>query len=192
MNGAYKVLICLFFNINFLICQSEYGKLMEECKEQGYFESQDCMIGKEITAFNGITYDGRQIGNSTITNKIGVINFWFMACPPCMAELDGLNAVVDHYEERDDIEFISFTTDEKQDIIEGFLPFHQFKFEIIPDAENTILEVFRIWWGFPTTIIIDKSGKIFKIFSGGVTDEEEASKEIKSTLIRLIDECLEK
>jgi cytochrome oxidase Cu insertion factor (SCO1/SenC/PrrC family) len=192
MKVAYKVLICLFVNINCLICQSEYGKLMEECKEQGYFESQDCMIGKEIPAFNGTTYDGRQIGNSTIKNKIGVFNFWFMACPPCLAELDGLNAVVDHYKERGDIEFISFTIDEKRDIIEGFLPFYQLKFEIIPDAENTILDVFKSWWGFPTTIVIDKSGKIHKIFSGGGTNEEEASKEIESTLIRLIDECSKK
>ncbi|MBL7791046.1 MAG: TlpA family protein disulfide reductase [Saprospiraceae bacterium] len=192
MKEAFIVLICLFCNFDALICQSEYEKLMDECKEQGFFESQECMIGKEIPEFNGITYEGRQIGNSTIKNKIGVINFWFMACPPCMAELDGLNAVVEHYKERSDIEFISFTTDDKQDIIEGFLPFHQLKFEIIPDAENTISEVFKSWWGFPTTIIIDKSGKIHKIFSGGMTDEKEASKEIERTLIRLIDECLEK
>lgn len=192
MKNAAIILLGIFASSYALFCQSDYGALMEACKQLGYLESQECMTGQKIPEFDGITYDGKQIGNHTLKNKVSVINFWFMACPPCMAELGGLNAVVEFYKERDDVAFISFTTDEKQDIIESFLPFHQLEFEIIPDAKLTIIEVFKIWWGFPTTIVIDKSGKIHKVFTGGSTDEEEASKEIERTLRGLIDDCLEK
>ncbi len=169
-----------------------YDAVMNKCKEAGFFESQECMVGHKIPEFNGTTYNGKKIGNDNIKNKIAVFNFWFMACAPCIAELDGLNEVVDLYKNRDDIQFISFTTDTKQNVINDFLPFHTLNFEIIPDAENTIFNVFKSWWGFPTTIVIDKTGKIHKIFSGGSTDKKEGSKKIKTTLIKLIDECIEK
>lgn len=178
----------------FLLCtifgQSSYERSWQECQKLGYYESQQCMIGSETPWFEGTTISDRVINRVTVKDKVAVIHFWYMACPPCIAELGGLNDVVKAYQERSDIEFISFTRDDKEDLVESFFPNHALLFEIIPDSEKSILDVFKIWWGFPTTMVIDKTGKIRLITSGGKPDADEASREIKETLIKAIEECL--
>ncbi|BDS10820.1 TlpA family protein disulfide reductase [Aureispira anguillae] len=170
--------------------QNDYKKSMEECRSLGYFESQECMIGEKIPLFEEVTYEGKKITPQSIKNKVVVINLWFMACAPCIAELDGLNKVVENYKKRKDVLFISFTTDSKQVLEEDFLPNYELNFEIIPNSEETIFNVFKNGWGFPTTIVVDKSGKIHKITAGGATDPEKASKKIEKILTQSINECL--
>jgi len=175
-----------------MFAQNDYETIANDCKELGYFGSQECMMGAKIPTFEGITYEGKQINNLSIENKVAVINFWFIACPPCIAELGGLNEVVEKYKERDDVVFLSFTREDKAILEKEFFPNHELNFEIIPDSEETILNVFKSWWGYPTTLIIDKSGKIHSITSGGSIFEEEARENIKGFLEHGIDACLEK
>jgi peroxiredoxin len=175
-----------------LFGQTEYQASMAECQSLGYIESQECMKGKPIPSFEGTTYEGIILNQQSIENKVAVINFWFIACPPCIAELDGLNNTVKRYQDNKDVVFISFTREDKQILEEEFFPNYDLDFHIIPDSEAIILEVFRSWWGYPTTIVVDKSGRIHTITSGGKTESEEASREIEEFLSKSIDACLEK
>lgn len=187
--------VTLIINLVFatlIFGQNNYEEAMKNCISLGYLESQKCMEGEMIPSFEGITYNDEKLTSESIKNKVAVINFWFIACPPCIAELGGLNRTVEKYKERDDIIFISFTTDNKETLEEEFFPNYNLDFEIIQNSQDMILEVFKIWWGYPTTIIIDKSGKIHRITSGGKSDAEEASKEIEEMLSKSIDECLKK
>lgn len=190
-----KSIVFLVVNLAFsfvLFGQNKFEASMKECQSLGFFESQECMKGKYIPHFEGMTYNGKILNTLSIENKVAVINFWFIACPPCIAELDGLNKTVEKYKEREDVMFISFTRETKQILAEEFFPNYNLDFEIIPNSERTILEVFRSWWGYPTTIIVDKSGTIHRISSGGNSDPEIASTEIEALLSKSIDECLEK
>jgi len=119
-----------------------------------------------------------------------VINFWFTACPPCMAELKGLNEIVTQYEQEKDIAFISFTTDSKKTLEEDFFPNHDFKFKIIPDSKHFIRQELMHAWGFPTTFIVDKKGIIQKIIVGAQGKEELATKEIKEEIIPELEKYL--
>ena len=74
--------------------------------------------------------------------------------------------------------------------MDSFFPKHSLRFEIVPDAMKHIMGVFNIRWGFPTTMVIDKAGKIQLITSGGQVDPVAASKHIKEVLIHSIEECL--
>lgn len=150
------------------------------------------MIGSELPFFDVTTITEKQFNSSNVKGKIVVLNFWFMACPPCIAELQGLNQVVEKYKDRSDIVFLSFSLDSKDDLLRSFFPNHALQFEVVPEAQAGIFDVFKIKWGFPTSMVVDKAGRIHMITSGGSTDEQEASKNIFDALSGSIAECLEK
>lgn len=191
IKNTLTLVLVLFFFLN-LSAQSEYSVAMDACRNLGYFESKECIVGQSLPIFEGTTIDGYVINNQAIKNKVTVINFWFTACPPCIAKLDGLNKIVEKYNQREDVVFLSFTRDTEEILNEDFFPHHKLDFEIIPNAESLILQTFKSWWGFPTTFIVDKSGKVFKVLSGGKTNAVEASLEAEKTISLLIDECLAK
>lgn len=186
-----KTLLSLIILLAFLSlsnAQENYYLAMENCK--GSSNTKKCLEGARIPNFKGVNILGDTISNEDIKGKVAVIHFWFMYCHPCIAEMPGLNEVVEAYQENDKVEFISFTTDEMASLEEQFFPKHEFKFEIIPGANDIIRKTFKSGWGFPCTIVVNRKGNIHKIFSGGNSETEIASKEIREKLTKLIEECL--
>lgn len=184
------LLLVLFTVYSFAVnAQKDYQSEIVECNKLKYSESQECMIGKKIFDFKGTNYAGEMIDFSAFQGKVIIINFWFMACVPCIAEMKGLNEIVDKYKTKE-VKFISFTWDGKKELEQYFFPKYNFKFEIISDAESFLAEDIKLRWGFPTTYIIDQNGIIRKIFSGGETEEEIAIKEIKEKIIPVVDQLL--
>jgi len=169
--------------------QDTYQTALSECSTLKYHASQECMIGEKIFDFKGNTYSGKSIELSALKGDVIVINLWFMACSPCIAELKGLNEIVEKYKD-DKVAFISFTWDTKEDLDQDFFPTNEFKFEIISDAQTFLIEEINHGWGFPTTFIVDQNGFIQKIISGGPTEEEAANREIKEKIIPVIDQLL--
>lgn len=169
--------------------QNDYRKELEVCEKLGYFKGQACMEGNQIFEYDKISYTGKKISSDDLKGKIIVINFWFMSCPPCIAELGGLNEIVDKYQDKN-VAFISFTFDSKMDLAKDFFPNHEFKFEVIADQETFLIEELAHGWGFPTTFIVDQEGYIEKIFSGGSTEEEIANTEIKEQVIPVLEQLL--
>jgi peroxiredoxin len=182
---TFILALCL---LSQLPAQENYYLAMEKCKDASNYKR--CMEGARIPNFKGVTIHGDTISTDDIKGKVAVIHFWFMYCHPCLAEMPGMNEVVDAYKDNDNVKFIPFTTDEMSSLEEQFFPKHEFQFEIIPGASDIIKKTFKGGWGFPCTIIVNKRGTIHKIFTGGHSETEIASKEIKEKLTRMINECL--
>jgi len=173
-----------------LFSQSDYRNHLALAAEADYFESQEYMIGKPIFEFSAKTIDGEQLNSADLKGKVLVINLWFMACPPCLSEMKGLNEIVEKHEDNDQIAFVYFTRDSEADLTRDFFPNHDFKFEIVADADDFIMGDFAHRWGFPTTFVVDKYGLIQKIVSGGSTEEEVAEEQIQEELLPIIEDCL--
>lgn len=173
-----------------LPAQLSYYDALDNCQTEGFLEWQDCMTGNRMLPFEAATYQRKKIRPEDLKGTVYVLNFWFISCPPCIAELDGFNEIVEQYEGRKDIRFLAITFNEPDLLEEEFFPNYTFKFEIIPDAKELIFEDFRIRSGFPTTFLVDRNGIIRKVFSGGSTDEATASAEVKELLIPEIEKCL--
>ncbi len=191
MNKTISLLIIFTFGLFSSNAQDNYQTALAQCSTLDYFKSQACMIDEKIFDFEGTTYSGNKVQFSELKGKLIVINLWFMACAPCMAELEGLNEIVEKYQD-DDVAFISFTWDSKEDLEQDFFPNHNFKFEIVSDAQTFLLEEIDHGWGFPTTFIVDQEGYIQKIISGGSTEKDVANKDIKENIIPILDQLLSK
>lgn len=135
--------------------------------------------GEPIANFDLQDMDGSQMQLTDFQGKVVLINFWFINCPPCRMEMPDLNELKAEYAGKD-VEFIAITFDEKTKVAE-FLGKTEFDFQIFPDARQAI-EMYSIM-GFPTSVILNKEGKVVDSKMGG-------SMNIKEELKVFIEEAL--
>jgi len=147
-------------------------------------EWQACVAGKQIPRFKEKTIAGEKLRSENLKGKILVINFWFTACPPCVAEIPALNKLREEYDNKN-IRFLSVTFDDKW-TVGKFLKRLPFNFDNIVDASFT-RDAFGIRI-YPTTFVIDQNGVIANTWVGGSNAEknEQAYQKIKPVLDQLL------
>ncbi len=119
------------------------------------------MEGTEIPGFNFTDINGKVYNKETTKGKIIVLNCWFIRCVPCVAEMPHLNEVVKHYENINDILFISMAFDTKEEL-KKFLTKTKFDFAVIPVKQKYLEEKLNVS-EYPTHFIINKQGLISKV-----------------------------
>jgi peroxiredoxin len=109
------------------------------------------------------TLDGRDVELSDLKGRVVVLNFWFVNCAPCRAEMPDLNKLVDGHRGRD-VVFLAVATD-KAEAVRAFLEKHPFKYEIVPEG-TAAANAFGVI-SYPTHILIDKAGHVAHFLVGG-------------------------
>lgn len=122
-------------------------------KQKNEFKQLDNSILEylELKDINGKTYNLDDLDGKIIT-----LNFWFVKCKPCVAEIPELNKIKEKYRDKD-VVFFAITFD-SESILKEFSKKKKFDFTLIPSDFKTIQQ-FKIR-EYPTTIIIDKERKI--------------------------------
>lgn len=125
------------------------------------FKEGEKFKGEKITDMNGNKFDLKNIGD-----KIYVLNFWFINCPPCKMEIPDLNQLVTKYKDNKDVVFIAIALDNSSDLKE-FLKGMPFNYNIVDDGRY-----YASKYGvkaYPTHVIIGKDGLI-KFSTLGLAD----------------------
>lgn len=159
----------------------DYQALLDRC-------GPDCVIGSVCPIFSDTTISGKQIDSQYFKNKINIINFWFINCPPCVAEIPGLNHLQQKYG-AESINFLSISRD-KPDKIQAFIKKKPYYFDIVADGDSLVQNHYKIMWPFPLTLVTDKNRVIIGAFVGGPTDST-ASDAVIRKLEPLIQKQLE-
>lgn len=120
----------------------------------GAAEEQDAVVDKAsfINADNKV-YDTEQL-----KGKVLFINFWATWCPPCRAEMPSIQKLYDKFKGDESIEFLIVEIEGDIEGTNKFLAQQQLQLPIVyPNGE-----IPANWLGgsIPTTVILDKSGKI--------------------------------
>lgn len=110
--------------------------------------------GKKALDFIAQDADGNSIKLSELRGSVVVLNFWFIKCGPCVAEMPALNAMKEQYK-NENVKFLAITFD-KQEMIDQFLERKDFNYDMIPDASH-VIQMYGVQ-SFPTNIVIDKNG----------------------------------
>lgn len=144
-------------------------------------------IGKPFPHFFAANEDIK-INNDSLLGKVVLINFWFEGCHPCVAEFGALNEIALKLKDNNAFEFISFSWDNPETIARVKQKYNlQFKVFSLSAIECRRLNQNN---GYPTTIILDKQGKITYLISGGATTTEKAREFVMSTLLPEIQKVL--
>ena len=154
---------------------------IQSCLEQFMIEHDSLRqthIGEKYPVrFQAVTLEGDTISEKSLEGKVTLFNFWFETCAPCMAELGELNRLYDKLKTNSEFQFISFSTDDVEDI-KRVIQKYQLRFPVCPISRE---EAYRLNLnsGFPTNIVIDGTGMIIYLKSGGAVEEKRVKEQIK-------------
>ena len=126
--------------------------------------SADALIGQKAPEFELNDIEGNRIRPEAMKGKVVVLNFWFAACKPCIAEIPDLNEVYDTYKDHPDVIFAAITFDDK-DTVHSFLKEHPLKYPVVANAMN-LNKTFKVA-SYPTNIVIDRQGNYIDRSIGG-------------------------
>ena len=130
------------------------------------------LIGCKAPDFSLETLDGERINLSDLKGKIVVLNFWFIECAPCIAEMPALNKLAEEYQDSE-VVFVAFGRNDRESLIK-FGKKHKFKYKVVVSDFN-FAKKYCIVSGWPTNMVLDKNGVLRKIFSGGFLDDRAST-----------------
>jgi peroxiredoxin len=138
-------------------------------------------IGTPFQSFAAVNEEGK-INNDSLKGKVVLINFWFEGCHPCIAEFGDLNELANKLKSNKDFEFISFTWDNAE-TIQRVKEKYKLQFKVYYSNQCSKLNL-RL--GYPTTMVLDRQGKIKYLTCGGSLNPKEIKEFVNNTLLPAI------
>lgn len=185
-----KILLSLIFCCAVLVMygqnQTDVKNTVNDSAWQKILAERDQrFIGKAYDTFSFTTKDGVVFSTANLKGKVVFINFWFEACPPCVAEFDELNALYLKYKNDPKFIFVSFSSDSFETVNSVQQKYH-ITFPVLSISKE---ECYRLNQqnGFPTSIILNTAGKIKFMHTGGSLEKEEIKTYFNNTLYTVID-----
>ncbi len=133
---------------------------------------------KSFANFSVTTLAGKKYDLAALRGKVVVLNFWFIGCGPCHAEMPELNKLVKDYESRG-VVFLAATRDDVESI-KAFQKEKAFNYEILPDTQAWADELgVRV---YPTHYVINGQGEVELMLLGG---QDKNLEQIRNVLARL-------
>lgn len=101
--------------------------------------------------------NGRSYDLAALRGKVVVLNFWFIKCAPCQQEMPALKQLTVDYRANPDVVFISLAREDVDRLRRYVANKGDFGFAVLP-LPQPLAKEFGIT-GYPTTAVIDKSGR---------------------------------
>ncbi|MEO8886914.1 MAG: TlpA disulfide reductase family protein [Mucilaginibacter sp.] len=164
LNGVFMIAVVIL-----LISASAKALLIKGLMEIGFFQphitSEKVVQQSPDLVF--VNEKGQSQSLFSLKGKVIVINFWATWCPPCIAEMPSVNQLYIQLKTDPDIVIIPVDADNNFSKSVPFMVKNQF---VLPVYNTTSQIPDDLFAGtLPTTVIIDKSGKmVFR--HEGVTD----------------------
>lgn len=121
--------------------------------------------------------EGKVLQLSTLKGKVVFINFWATWCPPCIHELPSIDQLKQSLKDNNDIVFLLVDVDGDMEKSSAFMAENKYDLPLYI-AEGDIPAEF-LGQSIPTTVILDKAGKIVERLEGS---RDYGAPEIKKAL----------
>ena len=113
---------------------------------------------------------GGAVSLAQYRGKVVVMNLWASWCPPCRAEMPDLERLRAQYESRG-VVVVGVNQGESPQRAAAFATSLRIHFPIWIDSDQQYGRVFTAL-GLPTTVVIDRDGKVVHGFDGALTLEQ--------------------
>ena len=139
------------------------------------------LLNKPFPAFTAKAPEGI-VSNDLFKNKVVLINFWFETCHGCMQEMKSLNALYDQFKNNNDFLFVSFTRDDAA-AIRRVRETYSIAFKVLQTSNKECSRLMIVQSGYPTTMILDKTGAIRYLHGTYDFSLEKSPQEVISTVM---------
>lgn len=123
------------------------------------------LVGQPAFVFRAETLDGRRFNLAEHKGRLVVLDFWATWCGPCMQSLPMIEEVVKEFAEQD-VRLFAVNMEEQPDQIKTVLERHKMKFPVVLDRDGAVAARYTVT-AIPQTVLIDRDGKISRLFVGG-------------------------
>ena len=140
-------------------------------------ESSDGLIAPAdrvpAPALGGPTLDGGELEVTDLRGDVVVLNFWASWCAPCIAEAKNLVAVAEATAD-EGVTFVGVNVKDERGNAQAFERRHGVPYASLYDQPGALLTRFTklVPQTPPTTLLLDREGRIAARFIGGVTEDE--------------------
>jgi thiol-disulfide isomerase/thioredoxin len=159
--------------VTLIVSPQAKALMIDGCMKIGLFQppTSSTVNKKENAGNNGAPYlllkspDGKTINIQDLKGKVIFINFWATWCPPCIAEMPSINALYKRFKNNPNIVILPVDVDNN---FSKSVPFMKKNAYALPvyNAASQLPEGF-LGNAIPTTVIIDKTGKVVLRHEGG-------------------------
>ena len=138
-------------------------------------------VGKEAPLqFTLKDINGVDVRLATFKGKVILVNFWATWCGPCRVEIPALIELQETY--RDDLVILGVDVLDEFSRVAAFAKELKVNYPMLDANKRTdVEEAYGPMWGLPTTVIIDREGKVHKKHSG-IASKEQFEQYVKSVL----------
>lgn len=126
--------------------------------------------GSQAPQFELQSVAGETIALSQYRGQVVVLNFWATWCGPCRLEMPVLQSRFERYSPQGFI-VLGINAGEGSDPITAFRDELGLSFPLLLDPQEDVQRLYRIR-AYPTSILIDRQGKIAKVHFGIMTEEQ--------------------
>ncbi|MFK5882191.1 MAG: TlpA disulfide reductase family protein [Sulfurospirillum sp.] len=153
--------------------------MFKKIEVKKFLETNDPYI-----AFSLPTLRGGTIDTKNLEGKVLFINFWATWCAPCKEEMPSMQALYNKlnakYPNQFEMLAVNIDTQDVPLTVQMYALDLKLKFPILLDTNGTVKNRYNTT-GVPETFIVDKKGKIFRVYIGAVDwNKTKTYKEIES------------
>jgi len=137
--------------------------------------------GNDAPSFTLKDLNRQQVSLSDYRGSVVLVNFWATWCGPCKQEMPHLDKMNTEFGSQGFV-VLSISTDDarKSSQVKSYIRARQYGFTVLLDTESTAISQYNPSKSLPYTALIDRQGKIHKIFQGYTPGEEvELRAEVK-------------
>lgn len=143
-------------------------RFLKQTKERIHALS-NIQAGRPAPGFSAITDQGALFNLSDLKGKYVVLDFWGTWCPPCIAGFPKMKAYYSKYSDK--VEFVGIACNETNtDWIDAVKKHHLQWIQVSSNRKLDDLVAKYNIESYPTKVLIDKAGRIVKIFTGETTE----------------------
>lgn len=122
---------------------------------------------KQIIPFSLKTIDDKIVSSAELKNKVIVINIWGVWCSPCVAEMPEFQQLYDKYKDDKEVAVLTLDSNDELDVVKEFITKKKYTFPVMfDDGYVDKIPQFANSRAYPTTLFIDKNGKVSFVVVG--------------------------
>ena len=136
----------------------------------------DVAPGQRVAApdLSGTTLDGKKLSLADYRGKVVVVNIWGSWCGPCRLEAPALEETFQQYQSRG-VQFMGINVRDVNSAALAFVSDDHITYQSLQDPDEALLLQFKTMvppTNIPSSIIVDRSGKIATKIIGSVTEPQ--------------------